>query len=89
MVRAKKTVNKAAIEAAIQQSRQPSRHGVKQSYKSISGRGGATAVVIDCTSTSKIGQEECLDRANNLAAAGCHCSSINNGTSCDCPEGDD
>jgi hypothetical protein len=54
-----------------------------------SNEGGATAIVIDCTSSTAIGQEECLDRAMSFQAQGCSCGSIEGGTSCECPEGDD
>lgn len=94
MVQTKKTVSKKVIEYAIEQSRKPSRHGTKQSYKSVRGDGGTTMFKWSCFSTTKDGQQDCESVGNNLAASGCTCSSIKKGkkgggSTCDCPEGED
>lgn len=52
----------------------------------LSNGGMTQAVVIDCTSNTSNGQKICLDAATTLQSKGCACSSIPNGTSCECPE---
>lgn len=47
-----------------------------------------TAIIVTCTSDTEVGQDECSERANNFQAQGCSCSSIEGGTSCDCPDGE-
>lgn len=69
----------------INRSREPL--SLSSCTKSTSDK-SETASILTCTSGTAAGQDECLERANNFQAQGCSCSSIEGGTSCDCPDGD-